>query len=198
MSGEENKTEVFTVVAMEKDESKRSQRRCVYEQYVQPCLAELLGTSLFVFVGCASVIGNVETGGVVQPALAHGLALGVLIAVFGPISGGHFNPAVSLSVYLCGGMKLLLLVPYVVAQMAGGTIGAFLTQAIYPSDKYTASMGGAFNAVSADAGKTTLAEMVLTLILTLVVCLGAVNRKTRTDWAPFSIGLTVVANIFAG
>lgn len=92
MSGEENKTEVFTVaemgeLAVEKDNSKRSQRRSlhVYEQYVQPCLAELLGTSLFVFVGCASVIGNEETGGVTQPALAHGLALGVLITVFGQI-----------------------------------------------------------------------------------------------------------------
>uniref|UniRef100_A0A3Q2WW46 Aquaporin 8a, tandem duplicate 1 n=1 Tax=Haplochromis burtoni TaxID=8153 RepID=A0A3Q2WW46_HAPBU len=180
----------FTV---EKDIGNRSKIRCKYELYVQPCLAELLGTCLFVFVGCASVIGNVETGGVIQPAVAHGLALGVLITVFGQISGGHFNPAVSLSVYLCGGMKLILLVPYIVAQMAGGVVGA-----VYPSNNYTASLGGAFKAVSADAGRSTLVEMLLTLILTMVVCLGAVNRRTQTDGVPFCIGLTVAANILAG
>ena len=43
-------------------------------------------------------------------------------------SGGHFNPAVSLSIYLCGGMELLLLVPYVLAQMFGGMIGAGLAK----------------------------------------------------------------------
>lgn len=69
---------------VEKDIGNRSKIRCKYELYVQPCLAELLGTCLFVFVGCASVIGNVETG-VIQPAVGHGLALGVLITVFGQI-----------------------------------------------------------------------------------------------------------------
>ena len=43
-------------------------------------------------------------------------------------SGGHFNPAVTLSVYLCGGMELLLTVPYLAAQILGGMIGAGLTK----------------------------------------------------------------------
>ncbi|XP_023146836.1 aquaporin-8a.1 [Amphiprion ocellaris] len=201
MSGDETKSEVFTVtemgdVAAEKATFNTDKKKCWYELYVQPCLGELFGTSLFVFVGCASVVGNVGTG-VIQPALAHGLALGVLIAVFGQISGGHFNPAVSLSVYLCGGMKLALLVPYVVSQMAGGMIGAALTKAMYPSNVYDVSLGGAFN-IAGDLGKTTLAEAVMTLILTLVVCMSAVNSQTRTPMAPFCIGLTVAANIFAG
>lgn len=85
--GSEVKTEIFTVAEMgeQKSTSNTHERRCIYEQHVQPCLAELFGTSLFVFVGCASVIGNVGTGGVLQPAVAHGLALGVLITVFGQI-----------------------------------------------------------------------------------------------------------------
>lgn len=201
MSGEQAKSEVFTVtemgdVAAEKAAFNTDKKKCWYEVYVQPCLGELFGTSLFVFVGCASVIGNEGTG-VIQPALAHGLALAALIVVFGQISGGHFNPVVSLSIYLCGGMKLALLVPYVVAQMAGAMIGAGLTKALYPSITYDASLGAAFN-IADDLGKTTLAEAVLTLILTLVVCLSAVNSKTRTPMAPFCIGLTVAANIFAG
>lgn len=189
----ESKSEVFTVTEMGLDAVEK--KRCIYERYVQPCLAELVGTGLFVFVGCASVIGNVGTSAV-QPAVAHGLALGVMITVLGQISGGHFNPAVSLSVYLCGGMELVLLLPYVLSQMIGGMTGAALTKAMYSSSLYDLSLGGAFN--PADLGISTLTETVLTLILTMVVCMGAVNRKTQTAWAPICIGLTVTANILAG
>lgn len=57
----------------------------VFERYVQPCLAELLGSTLFIFVGCLSVIENTEGTGRLQPALAHGLALGIAIAILGEI-----------------------------------------------------------------------------------------------------------------
>ncbi|XP_070707516.1 aquaporin-8a.1 [Pempheris klunzingeri] len=203
MSGEETKTDVFTISEMgeqaaEKNTSQTNKKRCLFEQFVQPCLAELFGTSLFVFVGCASVIGNQGTGGVTQPAVAHGLALGVLIMVFGQISGGHFNPAVSLSVYLCGGMSLPLLVPYILLQMLGGMTGAGLAKALFPSNIYAASLGGAFAVEPSELGQTTLAEMIMTVFLTTVVCMGAVNSQTRSPSAPFCIGLTVTANIFAG
>ncbi|KAF1374129.1 hypothetical protein PFLUV_G00246050 [Perca fluviatilis] len=200
MAGTKAKTEVFTIAEMGEPSAERgdtNQKRCIFELYVQPCLAELFGTTMFVFVGCASVIGNVGDAGVIQPAVAHGLALGVLIMVLGQISGGHFNPAVSLSVYLCGGMGLSLLLPYVLAQMCGGMIGAGLTKVIYPTDVYNASLGGAFN-VNNDLGKTTVAEVMMTLFLTTVVCMGAVNGQTRSPSAPFCIGLTVTANIFSG
>ncbi|XP_023263905.1 aquaporin-8-like [Seriola lalandi dorsalis] len=203
MSGTETKAEVFTVGGLEAQEAERSssnedKKRCLYEQHVQPCLAELFGTSLFVFVGCASVVGNVGISGILQPAVAHGLVLAVLITVFGQISGGHFNPAVSLSICLCGGMELLRLVPYILAQMCGGMIGASLAKAICPTSSYSAALGGALHPGTTDLGKTTLAEVIMTLLLTTVVCMGAVNRQTRSPWAPFCIGLTVTANIFAG
>lgn len=56
-----------------------------YEQYVQPCLVELLGSALFIFLGCLSVIENNPDTGLLQPALAHGLALGLIIATLGNI-----------------------------------------------------------------------------------------------------------------
>lgn len=68
---------------------------------------------------------------------------------------------------------------------------------MYPSNVYAASLGGAF-VVPSDLGKTTVAEMIMTLFLTMVVYMGAVNSQTRSPWAPFCIGLTVTANIFAG
>uniref|UniRef100_A0A7N6B6X4 Aquaporin 8a, tandem duplicate 1 n=1 Tax=Anabas testudineus TaxID=64144 RepID=A0A7N6B6X4_ANATE len=172
--------------------SSTSKKRCVYEQYVQPCLVELFATAMFVFVGCASVIGSVGIAGAVQPALAHGLALGVLIMVFGKISGGHFNPAVSLSVYLCGGMKLILLVPYVLAQISGGMIGAGLARVRKSNSTKKRIKKQSYLA------KCMLGEVMMTLIVTMVVCMGAVNSQTSTPGAAFCIGLIVSANIFAG
>ncbi|NWU69898.1 AQP8 protein, partial [Pterocles burchelli] len=51
-----------------------------FERYVQPCVAELLGTAYFVFVGCLSVVEDTPELGRLQPALVHGLVLGLMIA----------------------------------------------------------------------------------------------------------------------
>nr|QRN45648.1 AQP8 [Bostrychus sinensis] len=203
-----NKTEVFTVSGSEmglsdgeaaNSRGRGDKRRIIYEQYVQPCLAEFFGTTLFIFVGCACVIGNTGSGAI-QPAVAHGLALAILIMLFGQISGGHFNPAVSLCVYLCGGMSLPLVVPYILAQMVGGMAGAGLAKAMFPPLEYQSSLGGAFNpeGFSNDLGKIALAELIMTTFLTTTVVMAAVNSKTSTQLAPFCIGLTVTANILAG
>lgn len=60
-------------------------RGSCYERYIQPCIVELLGSALFIFIGCLSVIQNSPDTGVLQPALAHGLALGLVIATLGNI-----------------------------------------------------------------------------------------------------------------
>lgn len=57
----------------------------LFERVFQPCVAELVGTTFFVFIGCVSVIENVEDAGRLQPALAHGLAVAVLIACMAEI-----------------------------------------------------------------------------------------------------------------
>ncbi|XP_029801560.1 aquaporin-8-like [Suricata suricatta] len=57
-----------------------------YERFLQPCLVEMLGSALFIFVGCLSVIENGPDTRWLQPALAHGLALGLIIASLGSIS----------------------------------------------------------------------------------------------------------------
>ncbi|NWT62522.1 AQP8 protein, partial [Erythrocercus mccallii] len=56
-----------------------------YERHVQPCLAELLGTALFIFIGCLAVLEEPGAAGRLQPALAHGLALAVTGTVLGDI-----------------------------------------------------------------------------------------------------------------
>ncbi|CAL8302279.1 unnamed protein product [Lota lota] len=199
----ESKTEIFNVDdGVDGGEKAPAQNRMQvrFERYLQPCLAELFGTTLFVFVGCASVIGNQGVEGAVQPALAHGLALGVLIAVLGEISGGHFNPAVSLSLYLCGGMELPLLGPYVVVQMLGGMIGAGLAKLMTPSDRYLNATGAAFDILKTEQQLpgAIFGEMAMTCLITMVVLLVAVNTKTKTPLAPFLVGCTVIINVLAG
>ncbi|NXM31038.1 AQP8 protein, partial [Oxyruncus cristatus] len=56
-----------------------------YERHVQPCVAELLGSALFVFCGVLAVVEHAAGAGRLQPALAHGLALGTAVAVLGDI-----------------------------------------------------------------------------------------------------------------
>ncbi|NXT92203.1 AQP8 protein, partial [Anhinga rufa] len=67
------------------DVKSRPSRPHWYERYVQPCVAEVLGSALFIFIGCLSVVEDVEGTGRLQPALAHGLALGLTIAILGDI-----------------------------------------------------------------------------------------------------------------
>ncbi|XP_071777337.1 aquaporin-8-like [Centroberyx gerrardi] len=182
------------------DKAVYSKWRDGFERHVQPCLAELLGSALFILVGCLSVIENTEGTGRLQPALAHGLALGIVIAVLGEISGGHFNPAVSVSVFLIGGLNVFQLVPYILAQLCGGMMGAGLAKVITPEGNYANSTGAAFTTVKGDAqiGPATVAEMAMTLFLTMVVCMGAVNKRTSSLLAPLCIGLTVTADILVG
>ncbi|KAM9292180.1 aquaporin-8 [Morus bassanus] len=171
-----------------------------YERYVQPCVAEVLGSALFIFIGCLSVVEDVEGTGRLQPALAHGLALGLSIAILGNISGGHFNPAVSLGVYLIGGLNIVMLIPYWVSQLCGGMIGASLAKAVSASDWYVNASGGAFSSITDDKQipSVLVGEIVMTSFLILAVCMGAINGKTKTPLAPFCIGFTVTVDILAG
>nr|XP_048316353.1 aquaporin-8 isoform X2 [Myodes glareolus] len=171
-----------------------------YERYIQPCIVELLGSALFIFIGCLSVIQNSPDTGLLQPALAHGLALGLVIATLGNISGGHFNPAVSLGVTLIGGLNVMLLLPYWIAQLFGGLIGSALAKAMSPEERFWNATGAAFAAVQ-EQGQVAVAlgaEIILTTLLVLAVCMGAVNEKTKSPLAPFSIGLSVTVDILAG
>ncbi|ELK12083.1 Aquaporin-8 [Pteropus alecto] len=172
----------------------------LYERCVQPCLVELLGSTLFVFIGCLSVIEHRPDTGPLQPALAHGLTLGLIIATLGNISGGHFNPAVSLAAALIGGLDLMMLLPYWASQLCGGLIGAALAKAVSPEERFWNASGAAFVTVQ-EPGQLTgavVTEVMLTALLALAVCMGAINESTQGPLAPFSIGYSVTVGILAG
>ncbi|XP_064887291.1 aquaporin-8 isoform X2 [Columba livia] len=187
-------------VMMDMDSRSRPSQLHWFERYIQPCVAELLGSTLFIFIGCLSVVEDTGGTGRLQPALAHGLALGLSIAILGGISGGHFNPAVSLAVWLVGGLNIAMLIPYWVSQLCGGVIGAGLAKVVAASERYVNTSGGAFSSIAADEQIPSVitGEIVMTTFLVLAVCMGAINEKTKTPLAPFCIGFTVTADILAG
>ena len=103
----------------------------------QKLLAELLGTALLlaVVIGSGVMAERLAGGNVAVALLANTLAtvggLYVLIEVFGPLSGAHFNPAVSLVMAGRGALARSLLLPYVAAQLAGAVLGAWLAHAMF-------------------------------------------------------------------
>ena len=149
-------------------------------------LTEFVGTLLFVF----AIALSVENAGAMAP-LAIGAALMCVVYMGGHISGGHYNPAVSLAAYLRGAISAGRFVAYSVAQLAGAATAAALA---------TAATGASFAAApGAGIGAALLVEVVFTFALALVV----LNTATDDDVAGNSfyglaIGFTIVVAAFAG
>ncbi|XP_036936739.1 aquaporin-8-like [Acanthopagrus latus] len=171
-----------------------------YETLIQPCMAEIVGTMFFVFIGCVSVIENVPAAGRLQPALVHGLAVAVMVAVMDNISGSHFNPPFTIAIYLCGGIELTMVGLYLVSQLIGGVLGAGMAKLMTPADRYLNATGAAFDILKSESqlSGAIFGEVAMTCLVTMVVLLVAVNGKTKTPLAPFLVGCTVIINILAG
>jgi aquaporin Z len=144
-------------------------------------LAEAIATFLFVL----SIIGAVNSGSALTP-LAIGLALAVLVYGTGHISGAHLNPAVSVGVFLRGGLSVVDLVAYIVAQFVGGAVAALVSFAIWPA---------AEEATKIEVGPAFLVEALFTLALVWAVLNTATSKDT--DGNSF-YGLAIGGTVFVG
>ena len=165
-------------------------------------VAEAVGTFLFFFVGAGSVILAVHAGdggpGLVGIALAHGLALAVMVSAFGAISGGHFNPAVTVAVRLAGRIEWSHAAMYVVAQLAGGLAAGFALLWVFPEGVANEAMVGTpalGEGISVGAGIAI--EAVLTLLLVLAVFGTAIDMRAPR-LGGMAIGLAVAADVLMG
>jgi len=155
--------------------------------------AEMIGTFVLVFIACgvAAVTGcNGEpNASYILTALAFG---GVIVAMaysIGNISGCHINPAVSLGVYINGGINSSDLVMYIVAQFLGGIFGALALMGVIGKE-----MGLGCNALyQGDVLKSLIIEIILTFVFVLAV-LGATSKVENAKVAGLVIGgsLTLV------
>lgn len=162
-------------------------------------LAELIGTFWLVFGGCGTALFacNYPTAGVgfVGVALAFGLTVLTGAYAFGHISGGHFNPAVSIGLWVGGRFPREELIPYIVAQVIGGIIaGGILYLIATGKSGFDIANGFACNGYGAHSpdgyslGACFITEVVLTAVF-LIVILGATDGRAPAGFAPIAIGL---------
>jgi MIP family channel proteins len=149
-------------------------------------VAEFVGTFTLIFVGAGAIMnGKTDLLGI---ALAHGLAIAVMIAALGGISGGHFNPAVTFGFLVTKRIKLEKAAQYWAAQLLGATVAAWILKTFYGS--MAGTVGGAALAQGVSASKGVFAEAIGTFLL-VVVIMGSAVDKRGSFAAGFPIGLTI-------
>lgn len=161
--------------------------------------AEFFGTFWLVFGGCGSAVfaaGYPDLGiGFVGVSLAFGLTVLTMAYAVGHISGGHFNPAVSLGLWAGGKFEAKDLVGYIVAQVVGAIVAAgalylilsnkadFVTIGGFASNGYGEHSPDGYSMVAA-----LIAEFLLTMFFLLII-LGSTNARAPKGFAPIAIGL---------
>ena len=168
----------------------------------QKLTAEFIGTFALVFFGVGAVCADQflhGAGGIglLGVALAHGLAIAIMVSALGHISGGHFNPAVTIGFWVTKRLNTLDVVLYWIAQLAGATAAAFLLKAIIPEDTWRAVALGTPD-LARDFSRLSgmILEAVTTFFLVLTVFATAVDEKgTFRSIAGFGIGLIISLGI---
>ncbi|MDI9238882.1 aquaporin Z [Lysobacter sp. LF1] len=172
--------------------------------------AELIGTFWLVFGGCGSAVLAANFGGVGNPvgigflgvSLAFGLTVLTGAYALGPISGAHFNPAVSIGLWAAGRFPARDLLPYIAMQLIGAVAAGCLLKLIaagapgfvidpnapgaFASNGYGAFSPGGYGLMAA-----FIVEAVLTAVF-LVVILGSTHARAPAGFAPLAIGLALV------
>jgi aquaporin Z len=158
-------------------------------------LAELLGTFFLVFMGSMSIVATITLGAPVLVVVPLGFGLALLGAIFavGDISGGHFNPAVTLAAVIDRRLPVVDGVAYVVAQVVGA-IGASAVVLVLTSQEAVRSTANAHPPSFSDI-QTFALEVILTAFFLLVIL---TVTKRDPGHAPVAIPLTLVAIHLAG
>jgi aquaporin Z len=162
-------------------------------------VAEFIGTFALVFVGGAAIMIAKDTGssaGLLEIAFAHGLILAVMVSALMRISG-HFNPAVTAGFLVTRRIEPMMAAVYVLAQLIGAILGAYVLKWTFPISLFEATRGGGQSvALQVTGGQAFLLEFIATFFLVLVVFGTAVDPKAPKIGG-LAIGLTVSADILA-
>jgi MIP family channel proteins len=167
-------------------------------------IAELVGTFFLVFFITSVIVLYVATGAQAQfgsdfavVGLAQGFVLFMLVQTLAGVSGGHFNPAVTVAAAALRRIDPVDAVVYILAQLSGGVLGALLTKGLlldegrvgdYGAATISPLVGGNFDGM--------ILEAIGTFMLVLAVLAVALNPRARNEWAPLAIGLTLSFVVF--
>ena len=164
-------------------------------------VAELLGTFWLVFGGCGSAVlaaAFPEVGiGLVGVSLAFGLTVVTMAYAVGHISGGHFNPAVTIGLLAGGRVKPADVLPYIIAQVIGAILAAWVLATIASGNGTDAVAGGLASNGFADhspggysMGAAFATEVLMTFFFLLII-LGTTDERANVNFAPLAIGLAL-------
>jgi MIP family channel proteins len=168
----------------------------------QKLTAEFIGTFALIFFGVGAIcaeqfLHGAGSFGLFGVAIAHGLAIAIMVSALGHISGGHFNPAVTIGFWVTKRLNTLDVVLYWAAQLAGAIAAAFLLKAIIPEDTWRAVALGTPD-LARDFSRLSgmILEAVTTFFLVLTVFATAVDEKGAfRSIAGFGIGLIISLGI---
>src|SRR5262245_3816730 len=168
---------------------------------MKPYAAEFLGTLWLVLGGCGSAVlaGAFPILGIgfQGVALAFGLTVLTMAYAVGHISGGHFNPAVSVGAWAAGRFPSSKLLPYIVAQVLGGLVAGGVLYLIVSGrqgfdgvGRFAANGYGTHSPGGYSLFASLITEIVMTMFFLLII-LGATDRRAPQGFAPIAIGLAL-------
>jgi aquaporin Z len=165
----------------------------MFEDPLRRGVAEFIGTFTLIFIGGGA--GIVAGNDLVAVALANGLAIGIMVSNLGHISGGHFNPAITLGFLATRRITTPLAVAYWIAQFLGAVLAAAILRGFF----HKLIIGADPHAPTFGAGKGFLLELILTFFLVWAVWATAVDpRGAFKSIAGLAIGLTISIDVLMG
>jgi len=158
-------------------------------------VAEAVGTFTLIFVGAGSIVLG---GSLVAVALAHGIAIAVMVAIMGHVSGALFNPALTLGLWVTRRMDHLNTVAYIGSQLGGASLGALALVLLYPEALREASnLGTPVLGSGVSFAQGVGIEALLTVFLMLAV-FGTALDSRGPNLGGFGIGLVITMAVLAG
>jgi len=158
-------------------------------------LAEILGTFTLVFVGAGAAVAS--GADIVAVALAHGLAFALMVSALGHISGGFFNPALTLGLWVTRRMDSIDTVAYIIAQLVGAVLGALALVVLMPDNLRDNVALGTPGLTGVTFAQGVGIELILTAFLMIAV-FGSLLAKRGPRIEGFGIGLVLTMDIAAG
>ena len=171
--------------------------------WIKLAIVEFIGPFALVFAGVGAII-QTQGGNLLAIALAHGLAIGLMISAVGHITGGAFNPAVTLGLLAARRIDLPRAVVYIVAQLLGAVAGAGVLTLVYPDlgdvgrNNLGINLGVPTLGPGVSVGNALVLEIVLTFFLMFVIFGVAIDHRTGRAISGLVIGLTITLDILAG
>jgi aquaporin TIP len=166
----------------------------MFEDPLRRGVAEFVGAFTLIFIGGGA--GIVSGNDIVAVALANGLAIGIMVSNLGHISGGHFNPSITLAFLAARRITIRLAVTYWIAQLGGAIVAAAILRWLTKKPAFLAAVP---HAGGIGAGKGLVIEIILTFFLVWAVWATAVDPGGAfKSIAGLAIGLTITMDVFFG